>query len=186
MNFFKNRFVAVVLCIILVFAATGVSVKVKLQSKCDEVINEFYTGVNYDGEDHAAIYDQLRDLSSVADGMCIIAGNYGIDTEDVKDYNEWLELALAYSEKDISYIYNEYYGLWTSLKAMEDTLNHTDLSERHTTQMESYSARLDAIDENIYSAGYNEEVRAFLLEYDRFPTSSLAYQFNVQMPEYFA
>ncbi len=187
MSFFKKPFVALLLCVILVWASTAISVKAKFQDKCDDVIDTFYTGVNIPGEGVApSIYDQLRELNSIAAGMCIIADNYSVSSEDVRDYNDFLEMALVYSEDDVDYIYSEYSGLWKALMAMEDALDRSPLSDRHLTSMADYSARLDEIDANIANAGYNESVRLFYQRNDSFPTLQLAETFGVQLPEYFS
>lgn len=187
MSFFKKPFGALLLCVVLVFCSTAVSVKVKLQNRCDEVVDAFYTGVKSSRDSTLpSLYDQLRELTAIADEICIIADNYGIDTEDVKDYSNWLALALTYSEEDVSYIYSEYSALWKSLKTVEDKLNHTGLSDRHITAMEDYSSRLADVDYNIANAGYNDQVRLFLQKNNRFPTSAFAEMFGVDMPDYFA
>lgn len=188
MSFFKKPFVALLLCVLLVWASTAISVKAKFQDKCDDVADTFYLGVPVSGEEERApsIYDQLRELNSIAASMCIIADNYSVDSEDVRDYNEWLELALAYSEDDVDYIYSKYSGLWKALMAMEDALDHAPLSDRHLAGMADYSARLDEIDRYIANAGYNEGVRLFYQRNDNFPTLQLAEMCGVQLPEYFS
>jgi len=187
MSFFKKPFVALVLCVVLVWASTAISVKAKFQDKCDDVIDSFYTGVSIKGEaDAPSIYDQLRELNAIAENMAIIADNYSVNSEDVRDYNDFLESALVYFEEDIGYIYSEYSGLWKALMAMEDALAHSPLSDRHLAAMADCSARLDAIDANIANAGYNESVRLFYQRNDSFPTLQLAEMFGVQLPEYFS
>lgn len=188
MSFFKRRFVALLLCVILVLSSTAISVKAKFQGRCDDVIDTFYIGVPVSGEEQRApsIYDQLCELIYIAQSMCIIADNYSVNSDDVRDYYDWLELALAHSEDDIGYIYSEYSGLWKALMAMEDALDHAPLSDRHLAGMADYSARLDEIDRYIANSGYNENVRLFYQRNDSFPTLQLAELCGVQMPDYFS
>ena len=71
---------------------------------------------------------------------------------------------------------------------MENQLNGTGLSQRHTAAMEEYSAEIsaavEATEEN--GAAYNETVREFIREYDRFPTSMWANLTDTYFPGYFS
>lgn len=185
MKFFKKPVVAVIATILVVILSTGFSISIKLGAKCDEVSNEFFTGVRYGGELHPAIADQLRNLTAVGNGLCIIADNYEIDTEEVKDGCEWVEMALAYSPKDASYIYYEYNYLLHAIKTLEDRLYHQELSERHTSMLYDYSAKIAECETNINNAGYNESVRAFQQDYGNFALNVAAI-FGAEIPDYFA
>lgn len=186
MNFFKKPTVAAIIAIVLVAVSTFASVNIKLGSKCDEVKDIFYSGLQYDGKFHPPIADQVRNTCAAANDLCIIASNYGIDTTDVTDSCEWVEMALAYSAYDQHYIYYEYAQLRTAIKTMVDKLAHQSLSERHQALLNDYEKQLTEFEHNIDTAGYNEEVRAFLMKYDRFPTNFIASMCNVRLPEYFA
>lgn len=186
MKFFRKPAAAVLVTIFIVILSTGFSIGIRIGAKCDEVTNLFYTGVRYNGELHPAIGDQLRSMTNIANGLCLIAENYGLDCEDVRDACEWVELALAYSPKEASYINYEYSELLKQMKSLEDKLYHQELSDRHTTMLADYSAQMKECEENIYNAGYNESVRAFLQEYGKFPINNIATMFGAEMPQYFA
>ena len=186
MSFFKKRPVAVVITLIVVIAATLLSVNVKLGSKCRDVIGGFYDGVEYKGYTQKGIATHLRNINAYADGLVTIASHYGLDTEDVEDASEWLKLALDYSRDDIAYIYDTYQDLNKALVGLEYQLDRTDLSERDADGVQQYTASITGAQSSIESAGYNESVREFLRSYDRFPESFLGSLAGVKMPEYFS
>lgn len=186
MKFFRKPVVAVIVTILIVVLSTGFSIGIKLGAKCDEVSDLFFTGVRYNGELHPAIADQLRNMTNIANGLCLIADNYGFDCESAKDACEWVELAMAYSPKEASYIYYEYNELLKEIKALEDKLYHQELSDRHTAMLADFTVQINDCEQNIYYAGYNEAVRAFLQTYGKSPVKGIATAFGAEMPQYFA
>ncbi len=187
MKFFKKPSVAVFLSILLVYISTMTSISVKLTDKCIDVTDGFYDGVRVEGVDYPATYDSVKELCSISDEIILIAKNYGIDTEELSYALDGLESAMIYSSEDISYIGWCYDDFIQQLKLVDGQLGNTGLSQRHTAAMEEYSAQmssaLEATEKN--SAAYNETVRAFIREYDRFPISTWANLTDTYFPGYF-
>ena len=187
MNFFKRPFVAVLLTILIVVCSTLISVNVKLQSKCDAVSDIFYDGVRISGVEYPAMAEPMKQLCALTDDVVLIAYNYGIDTGELSQRLEDLELAMQYSADDVNYIgicYGEYFK---ELRAVENQLQSIGLSERHQAAMDEYSAQIAACSETIArgAVGYNEKVRSFLKSYDKFPTDFWADVTGTWFPGYF-
>lgn len=188
MKFFKKPSVAVIVTILVVYISTMTSVGVKLTDKCIDVSGGFFDGVRVDGVDYPATYDSVKELCSICDEIIVIARNYGIDTEELYYAQDGLESAVAYSDDDISYIGWCYDDFIQQLKLVENQLHSTGLSQRHTAAMEEYSseisAAIEATEKN--GAAYNETVREFIREYDRFPISTWANFTGTYFPGYFS
>ena len=188
MKFFKKPSTAVILSILVVYISTMLSINVKLTDKCIDVTDGFYDGVRVSGVDYPATYDSVKELCGLGDEIIVIAKNYGINTDDLYYALDGLESAISYSGEDITYIGWCYDDFLQQLKLMENQLNGTGLSQRHTAAMEEYSAEIsaavEATEEN--GAAYNETVREFIREYDRFPTSMWANLTDTYFPAYFS
>ena len=187
MKFFKKPGAAIFLSLLVVYLSTTISINAKLTDKCLDISDGFFVGVRVDGVDYPPVYDSVKELCSISDEMIIIAKNYGIDTEDLYYAQDWLESAMVYSPEEVSYIGSCYEDFIQQLKLVENQLLSTGLSQRHTAAMEEYSPQISAataaVDEN--SAAYNETVRQFLREYDKFPTAQWAELTNTSFPGYF-
>lgn len=187
MNFFKKPRVALVLTVLLVWLATSVSIGAKLGNKCRDISNGFYDGVKIDGVDYAPVYDSVRELCYVSNDMIVIAKNYGIDTEELYYAQDGVESAISYSQDDIAYIGWCYDDFIEQLRLMENQLHSTGLSQRHTTAMEEYSQQISAetaaIEQN--AAAYNETVKQFMRQYDKFPTDFWVEVTGISFPGYF-
>lgn len=188
MKFFKKPSVALVSAILVVYISTMASVNIKLTDKCIDVTDGFYDGVRVGGVDYPAVYDSVKELCSVSDEITVIAKNYGINTDELYYAQDGLESAVAYSGDDISYIGWCYDDFIQQLKLVENQLLSTGLSQRHTDAMVEYSVQIreaiEAAETN--GAAYNETVREFIREYDRFPTSMWANLTDTYFPGYFS
>lgn len=187
MNFFKRPFVAFVLSALIVLCSTLISINVKLQSRCDAVNDIFYEGVSISGMAYPAMAEPMKQLCALTDDVILIAGNYGIDTGELSQRLEDLELAMQYSDDDVSYIGSCYGDYFKALRGVQNQLQNTGLSERHQTAMEGYSAQIGEYSAAIAqgAAGYNERVRSFLKSYDKFPTDYWASVTGTWFPGYF-
>ena len=87
MKIFKNRAVAVLLCVLIVIASTLLSTNVKLGREADGVSDGFYKGVTYDGYKHPAISDQLNNICGAADGLASVVASYDIDVVALRQYS---------------------------------------------------------------------------------------------------
>ena len=187
MNFFKKPFVAVVLSALIVVCSTLVSINVKLKSKCDAVSDIFYEGVRISRVEYPAMAEPMKQLCALTDDVVLIANNYGIDTGELAQRLDELKLAIQYSDNDVNYIGSCYGDFFKALRAVENQLQSTGLSERHQTAMDEYSAQIASCSETISqgAAGYNEKVRSFLKSYDKFPTNFWADVTGTWFPGYF-
>ena len=187
MNFFKRPFVAVLLTVLIVVCSTLVSINVKLESKCGAVSDIFYEGVRISGVEYPAMAEPMKQLCALTDDIILIANNYGIDTGELSQRLDVLELAMQYSADDVNYIGSCYGDYFKSLRSVENQLQSTGLSERHQAAMDEYSARIETCSATIAqgAAGYNEKVRSFLKSYDKFPTSFWADVTGAWFPDYF-
>lgn len=186
MKFFKKPAVAVLITAAIVLSSTALSVNIKLGEKCQQVIDGFYDGVYYNGARQPSIASQLKNICSCADEITTIAGHYDIDTEQALWCIEDLKLGLSYSYDEASYLYYCYDELIGEVKALENTLNKTELAAQDAEALSQYITSIKESQKAIESSGYNESVREFMREYMRFPAEHLADFANVQLPYYFA
>lgn len=187
MNFFKRPFVAVVLSALIVLCSTLISIDVKLQRRCDAVSDIFYDGTRISGVAYPAMAEPMKQLCTLTDDVILIAYNYGIDTEMLSRRLNDLELAMQYSDDDVSYIGDCYGEFFKELRSVEIQLQNTGLSERHQLAMDGYSTQIAECSAAITqgAAGYNERVRSFLKSYDKFPTGFWAEVTGTWFPDYF-
>ena len=186
MKLFKKPWFALLLCVIVVFVSTSLSVDLKFGAKCREVRDGFYEGVLVeDGYLQPGIAAHLRNLSGYADGLVTIANNYGINTDDVQSANNLLKILLSDENQNCSDLRFWYDQLCTALITMEDALSRADLSERDASGLSQYSEGINGAISSINSSAYNDTVRQFLRKYDRFPISLYQALGMVKLPETF-
>ncbi len=188
-KFLSNRLVALFLSALIVAGSTLVSVHAKLGAQCDKIADGFYTGVRYDGDVHASISSQLKDIIGCAEGLVTIANNYEVDAElsgKVRQSVDSLNLSMTRSRSSISSLYSEYQDLSRSVSALADALGRQALSDSDKSAVEQYNNGIAEAQSLIASAGYNESVRTFTSKKLRFPASLLGPIAGVHFPEYFA
>ena len=186
MKFLKNPFVAVLLSLLIVVVSTTLSIDLKLSRKAENVADGFYRGVRVSGSVRTPVASSLGDLCDAADQMTVIADNYGLDTGALRNGTEALRLSLGSRSGDAHAIYGEYSRFNQALLVLEDALARTDLSDRHSEQLEDLEDRIEDDREDIAKSGYNESVSAFLRRCDRFPTRQWADRFGIAYPSQFA
>ena len=105
----------------------------------------------------------MKQLCTLTDDVILIANNYGIDTGELSQRLDELELAMQYSG-DVYYIGSCYGEFFKALRTVENQLQSTGLSERHQAAMDEYSVQIASCSETIAqgAVGYNERVRSFL------------------------
>ncbi len=186
MKLFKKPVFAVILCVVLILCSTLLSVHIRFGAKCDRVKDALYTGVETNGYTQKGIASHLQNIGAYAAGLVTIAKNYDIDTADVEQAENYLQMSLNYSRDYASHIHYNYAELNKALDTMIDQLQRTELSERDADGVRQYVESLNGARSAIEESAYNEQVREFLRKYDRFPTDSLASLAGVSMPEFFA
>ena len=186
MKFLKNPFVAVLLSLLIVVVSTLLSVDLKLSRKAENVVDGFYEGVKISGSVRPSVASSLSDLCDAADQLAVIADNYGLETGPLLEGAADLRLSLNARSSDAHAIYGEYSRFNKALMVLEDALERTDLSDRHSEQFRELEARIAEDRDLIANAGYNESVSAFLRIGNRFPTRQWADMFDIAYPTQFA
>ena len=187
MKIFKNRAVAVLLCVLIVIASTLLSTNVKLGREADGVSDGFYKGVTYDGDKHPAISDQLNNICGAADGLASVVASYDVDVVALRQYSADLKDMLSQRTGTYTAVYAKYRDLLDCIEALKLELASVQLSERDASGTEQYFSTVSSASEVIGSAGYNDSVQQFKRSYlDRFPGSILAKLAGVDAPELFA
>ena len=186
MKFLKNPFVAVLLSLLIVVVSTLLSVDLKLSRKAENVANGFYEGVRVSGSVRTPVASSLGDLCDAADQLSVIADNYGLDTASLRGGTDALRLSVGSRASDAHTVYGEYSRFNQALLVVEDALERTDLSERHSEQLEDLQDRIEDDRAAIAASGYNESVSAFLRVGNRFLTRRWAQMFDIAYPTQFA
>lgn len=186
MKFFKKPLVAVILSCIMVWCATLLSFEFRFQDKCQEVINGFYDGVYFNGELQPSCSSRLRTIVASADKIKFIADSEGLETEELASQLQIIKNGFRYSSSNISYLYCCYSDLMEELKAVRIRLNSADISEENNEKLNELYSTLETESAGFETSGYNESVREFLNEYEKFPVTYFYWHSNVRYPDYFA
>ena len=186
MKLLKNPVIAVLLTILIVLSSTVISASVKLNNKCDAVIDGFYEGKLKQGLVYTSIYADICSMYELGSEVALVADNYGVKTKELVDSIAKLKEELSYRNTDISDIYTDFAWFYSSLRAVEIELSSIGLSQRHMEYMTTVSQQIAQLKFSIDNSDYNESVRNFYKEFDRFPVNIFADIFDVEYPEYFA
>lgn len=185
MNFFKKRWVAIVIAVCTVWGSLMLSTDIKFGAECQKITDGFYDGVEYNGYKHPSIASHLRNIAGYADGIVTIANRYELDSDELSSANEDLKLGLSYSKGDESYIYFCYDELLGELRVIEAELYDKELSERDKSGLDQYVDGIAGAQSAIDEAGYNESVSEFMRKNGRGLAYELAMLADVDLPEYF-
>lgn len=185
-KFFRNPFVAILLSGLIVLSSTAITSSVKLNNKCNDVVDGFYYGTRLNGQLMKSIYYNLGDLLEISGEIALVADNYGIDTKELYGSATELKKSISYHNDDIESIYDSYERLYSALFSVVMELSGTQLSQRHLEFMTSASDQVNAIKLSIDNSGYNESVRSFHKKFDRFPANIFSDIFDIEYPEYFS
>lgn len=178
MKFFKNRAVAIILCVLMVLGSTLLNTRVKFGRQCRNVEQSFY--------DAGGISEQLELIRSKAGFLADMAEAKGLDTSSLRNASQALEDKLGQRRLDITGIHSCYEALDRELKNVETKLITSSLTDQ---EAETFSSSLELIHNaqaKLSTATYNETVRSFCRRNDRFPTNILAKLAGVSLPEEFA
>ena len=182
MKILKHPVIAVLLTILIVFCSTAVSISVKLNNKCESIIDGFYD----DKPGATSIYSDLCSIHELAGEVMLVAQNYGVDTRELAESIAELKSEIGYRNEDIGDIYSDYTWFYSSLRAVEIELSGIVLSQRHMEYMTAASEQIAQLKTSIDNSDYNDSVRNFYKKFDRFPVNAFADIFDVEYPEYFA
>ena len=186
MKLLKNPVIAVLLTVLIVLSSTIITTSVKLNNKCNAVIDEFYEGRLKQGIIYTSIYADICSMYELGSEVALVADNYGVNTKDLVNSINELKNELSYRNTDISDIYADYSWFYGSLRAVEIELSSIGLSQRHMEYMTTVSQQIAQLKYSIDNSSYNESVRTFYKKFDRFPVNIFAELFDIDYPEYFA
>ena len=184
MRFFKKKGVAVILTVLIVIVSTLLSFNIRFGNKCQDIINGFYDGVYYNGEVQESTASHLKKISKAAEEISVIASSYNIDARNLDYAVENLNLGFRYSAEDISYLHYCYSDLMKEIKDMQSRLKD-NVNAEDEEDLSEYKSLIDKEVDALESTGYNESVREFHREYDRFPVTFLSDFAGMWLPEYF-
>ena len=192
MKWYKRTGLAVLLAAVAVISSTLLSTHIKFGDRCSELTDGFYYGYTADesvsGEDEEGIAAYISGIMAYAEKMEGLVEKYQ-DSEAERDFRyeiNGMKNAFEYNEKDISYINFCYEDLIKKLHTTGIVLGSSDMSEEDAALLEKYKADISEAEEKIKNSSYNDHVRAFRREYDRFPLSWLEDNYIVDFPDYFS
>ena len=186
MKFFRKPVVAVIIALVVVWASTLLSFQIRFGDKCQEITDGFIDGVYYNGELQPSLASRLTSIIDSVKEIKEIAELSEIDTDDLDEQAEYLENALRYSANDADYVYYCYEDLTAELKNVKKDLSSAELAPELKAKLSSLYSAIQSEEDAFDTSGYNESVREFLREYNKFPANELYWHTNVMMPSYFS
>lgn len=180
MNFFKNRFLATVLLLAVVFGVTPVVAQGQLEDKVSDIEYTMY--------DWKGIWDRLDERSDAAGNLVSIALDYPAlvtEMEALRFAHKEMEDALA---DDLDDMYEANQELDPAFQALYQKLLEADLSDEDRRAIESYQNTFNGAQRALESAAkdYNDRARTFnQATFHRFPADMLASTFDIEPAEYF-
>ena len=192
-RFLSNPAVALIITVVLVLISLVLNTRVRLGGQCDEI-----TATLYSSEDGSpCIADGLNSLCSASEKMLTLSRQLGIDADELDDDSEYSDeeienliadtrASLRYGDGSARYLYYLYEALLSKTYAMESALGRSELSSSDTEKLLAAKEQAEQAQALITGTDYNDNVRAFLKKYDRFPTSAIASFSGVTMPKLFA
>ncbi len=171
MKFFKNRTVALILCVVIVLGSTLLNTRIKLGSRCRDLDEEFYAtgGIAY----------LLETVHVEADTLAAQAEAKGIDASGLRSASEDLQRVLSQRSLSAAQLYPYYDALRSEISTAASQLGDSGAAGETLARIESAQNAISASD-------YNAHVRRFCSRYDNFISKSLAALAGVDLPEEFA
>ena len=178
MKFFKKRPVAILLCILMVLCATLLNTRIKFGRQCRAEGQRFY--------DEGGIPSQLSALFDEAGTLATLAESKGQNASDLRDAAALLQQMLDRGDLGAGQLYPYYSDLSLALKDVETELLTAERSEEEAATLSACLERIHRLQAAIAASPYNDNVRTFCRQNDRFPTGILAKLAGVSLPEEFA
>jgi len=186
MKFFRQPLVALLLAAAMIGGGTVFSVRQHMDRECDAVTAAFYDGTVKDGISQKSIAACLQECNRIAGEICHLAEDHSLNTDDLSFAREDMELAFMYSPDAISYMHYCYEQLLEQIDASAAAIKAAGISAEERQLLEDCLRQLDVLQQEMDASAYNDQVRSYLWEQDRFPTNILAEVSGVSMPEFFA
>ena len=180
MNFFKNRLLATVLLLAVVFGLTPVVAQKQLESKVSEIEDTIY--------DWKGIWNRLNERNDAAGNLVSIALDYPelvSETETIRFAHKEMSDAIV---DDLEDMYEANEELEPAFQALYQKLLNIELSDEDRRAIESYQNTFNGAQRALESAAndYNDRARAFNQStFHRFPADMFASTFDIEPAEYF-
>lgn len=185
MKILKKRFFALILAVIIVLGASMVSVHTKLNKEFSQVSDDFYNGVEVNGERDISIHSQLIQIGRVCEDIVAVADRYGIDVGEFKDNVDYFNYDILVMDGNISYIHYLYEELLDDIMEAVTKISSVELSKADEQITVNALENILQAKDNIENSAYNERVRKYISSLpflmDFFANITGAY-----LPEYFA
>lgn len=182
MKLFRNRVFVIFLCVVVVLGSTCVSASLHLRRQSQELSRLFYDGLNRE----ESISSAISRLCHAGSDMSLIADNYSIDTEPVKNLSSELQAMLSSCSDDISTIYKRYSSYMFELKKLRENLLSLELSQRHIQMINSCAEIMDDAEKAITDSCYNSRITALQKSFNSFPEVIFTSLFDINTPAKFS
>ena len=186
MKFLKKRSVALVIAVIVMAATLLIGVHKSATSAINKIEDLFYKGTNSVGSDNTvAIYDQLEKRAQASLGIVTIASNYDTLTQYAQEVKNNRNALLECDSISKMFILNQ--ELEKSTQKFISMCQQTQLSQRDSEGIETYSQQFNGAQTLIEQNSYNEKVSEFNeTVLNKFPLSMLKLIVGVDAPEKFS
>ena len=162
MKILKNPVVEVALSLLIIFGSSFLSAKVRLNNEAQEVMNGFYTGIEYEGYKHNSIHSQLENICGAVSGLMTTAKNNKVDTSELATLNDDLHNSISDPHSNIASMYPKYSALMAAFDSLVARLETMPLNERDQKALETYSGTVKGANMVIRESGYNDSVRSYI------------------------
>lgn len=178
MKILKNPVVAGVLAAVLIIGALLLNTRIKFGKQCREVSEKLY--------ESGSIAAQLDELCVDASAIAAIAEQHSLDISRMNQAVDALRQALSQHSTHAADLFADYTAVRTELNTLTAKLMGLGIGTEDSQAVVTLQVKIQEIQDRISASDYNPAARAFLQQYDRFPTGLLAKLAGVSMPEEFA
>lgn len=181
MRAFENRALAVIICIVLVFASALVGTGVSLGAYREQCYASFKDGIS---AADAGIQRDLNEIAAQSYNITVVAGHYLPSTDanitGVLDKREALAAAETPREK-----YRAMTELEAAVTVLTNTLKVFEVNAQDGEQLQKCLVSLDSARRTVKNSGYNAVAATFNQTLNRFPASFFGGIFGVKPLELF-
>lgn len=189
MKFFRNRVVAIIITVIVVFVSVLSNTKTRLGDDIDDLSQKFFYTTNYttaSGTSTKSIYTSLSTKLSAANGLWTIVVNYdeSIATQlsDARKALIW-----SYDLRDVEAMYEADQALITAFAMAEVALIDVRLSDSEEDAVNDYVLAFEGATNMISYNDYNSCIIEFYEStYSTFPTNILADLVGLEPPSLYS
>lgn len=182
MKVLKNRFIALLLTVLMVCASTFFSIRFRIEKESAMVSMGFYNGVASAAEEEPTLDAVLKKLCRVSEELISHAQQNGVPCDALKETTASLSYSLSTRSSEYSRLYNEYTLMLEELQALSSLIQTEAPNEELTGSALTEIANARQL---IQNAGYNQSVRDYVSSLSKYALM-FANLFDPILPEYFA